>query len=111
MVVAKRQEREKPIKIEQRKIQRPEWGPQVEQTALPASPIYIAQAQGKEKKHVERGAKGPGVSLPLSCSPFLSLLFATFGLACSHASRMYFLLFSKLNWAVTRSGNTDLSKS
>ena len=61
------------MKIEQRKIQRLEWGPQVEQTALPASPIYIAQAQGEEKKHVEREAKGPGVSLPLSCSSFLSL--------------------------------------
>ena len=79
MVVAKRQEREKPMKIEQRKIQRLEWGPQVEQTALPASPIYIAQAQGEEKKHVEREAKGPGVSVPLSCSPFLSLLFAILG--------------------------------
>ena len=39
---AKRQRREKPVKIEQRKVQ----GPQVKQTALLASPIYIGQAQG-----------------------------------------------------------------
>ena len=38
------------MKIEQRKVWRPEWGPQVEQTALLANPIYIEQAQGKEKK-------------------------------------------------------------
>ena len=44
MVVAKRQRREKPAKIEQRKVQGPEWGPQVKQTALLASPIYIGQA-------------------------------------------------------------------
>ena len=36
MVVAKRQGKEKPIKIEQRKVP----GPQVEQTAPLASPIY-----------------------------------------------------------------------
>ena len=44
MVVAKRQRREKPAKIEHRKVQGPEWGPQVKQTALLASPIYIGQA-------------------------------------------------------------------
>ena len=45
MAVAKRQGREKPAKIEQRKVR----GPQVEQPALLASPIYIGQAQGEEK--------------------------------------------------------------
>ena len=60
MVVAKRQGREKPTKIEQRKVRGPEWGPQVEQTALLASPIYIGQAQGEEK--TKRASKGPGVS-------------------------------------------------
>ena len=49
MTVAKRQRREKPVKIEQRKVQGPEWGPQVKQTALLASPVYIRQAQGEEK--------------------------------------------------------------
>ena len=44
MVVAKRQRREKPVKIEQRKV-----GEQSEyQTALLASPIYIGQAQGEK---------------------------------------------------------------
>ena len=51
MVVAKGQ-REKPGKIEQRKVQGRE-----KQTALQASPIYTGQAQGEEKKHWKRGAK------------------------------------------------------
>ena len=50
MVVAKRQGREKPEKIEQRKVRGQEYGPQVEQTALLANPIYIGQVQGEEKK-------------------------------------------------------------
>ena len=57
MALAKRQRRDKPVKIEQRKIWGPEWGPQVDQTVLLASPIYIGQAQREEKKHVKRGAK------------------------------------------------------
>ena len=44
MGVAKRQGREKPVKIEQRKVQRLEQGPQVKQTALLASPIFIGWA-------------------------------------------------------------------
>ena len=43
MVVAKRQRREKPVKIEQRKVrEQSEY-----QTALLASPIYTGQAQGE----------------------------------------------------------------
>ena len=49
MAVAKRKGREKPAKIEQRKVQLLEWRPQAEQTALLASPTYIGQAQGEEK--------------------------------------------------------------
>ena len=49
-MVAKRQGREKPAKIKQRKVQGPEGEPQVEQTALLASPISIGQAQREEKK-------------------------------------------------------------
>ena len=41
----------------QRKVWGPEWGLQVEQTALPASPICIGQTQGREK-HIKIGAKG-----------------------------------------------------
>ena len=57
MVVAKRQRREKPTKIEQRKVWGLEWGPQVKQTALLARPVYAGQAQREEKRHTERGAK------------------------------------------------------
>ena len=87
MALAKRQRRDKPVKIEQRKIWGPEWGPQVDQTVLLASPIYIGQAQREEKKHIKRQAKiGPG----------LSLFFKSFGSAHPHVSRMYFaLLVSK----------------
>ena len=98
MVVAKRK---KPVKIKQRKVQGPEWEPQVKQTALLASPIYIGQAQGEEKKYIKRGAKiGPGASC----------LFMSFQLACPHASRLYFPLLSKWNWAVTWSCNSGPSE-
>jgi len=52
----------------------------MEQTALLASPVYIGQAQGEEKNHIKRGAKGLGASLLplralfLSFSLFLSSL-------------------------------------
>ena len=50
MSVAKRRGREKPVKTDKRKVWGPEWGPQVQQTALLDSPVYIEQAQGEEKK-------------------------------------------------------------
>ena len=59
----------------------------MKQTALLASPIYIGQAQGEEKKHIKRGAK----------IELASLLFVSFGSACLHASRMYFPLLAKKN--------------
>ena len=63
MAVPKRQRREKPTKIEQRKVRGPEWGPQVKQTALLASPLYIRQAQGTEKNHKKRSQIELGASL------------------------------------------------
>ena len=54
MVVAKWQRRDKPMKMEQRKVPGPGWGPQVKQTALLASSIYTGQAQGEEKKAYKR---------------------------------------------------------
>ena len=66
MGVAKRQRREKPVKIEQRKVRGLEWEPQVKQTSwLTQFTIYIRQAQEQEKKkHIKRGAKiGLGASL------------------------------------------------
>ena len=50
MAVAKIQRGEKPAKIEQRKVWGPEWEPPVKQTAFLASPVYIGQGQGEEKK-------------------------------------------------------------
>ena len=74
MAVVKRQGREKPGKIEQRKVQGPEWGPQVKQTALLASPLYIGQDQGEEEKTYKKWSqRAKGLSLPLS------LLFVSFG--------------------------------
>ena len=84
MVVDKRQRREKPMEIEQRKVQGLEGGPQVEQTALLAGPIYIGQAQGEGKTYKKRRPKGQG-SLSFSPSPPRSSLFASFGSACPHA--------------------------
>ena len=43
MVVAERQRREKPSKIDQKKVR----GPQVKQAIFLAGPIYIGQAQGE----------------------------------------------------------------
>ena len=74
MAVAKRQGREKPAKIEQRKTEGLELGHQVEQTALLASTICIGQTQSRRKKHIKRGAKAPEVSLLLSST--LSLVGA-----------------------------------
>ena len=54
MAVAKRQEREKPVKMEQKKIHRPEWESQVKKTALLASPVCIGQAQGHGDKCIKR---------------------------------------------------------
>ena len=91
MAVAKRKGRQKPMKLEQRKVQGLEWGPQVKQTALLASPIYIRQAQGEEKKkkkknkHKKRSQNwGRGLAL-----------FVSFGSPRPHSLRMYFPLLSK----------------
>ena len=55
-MVVKRQRKEKACK------NRTEYGLRTRvktssETALLASPIYIGQAQGEEKKHIQRGAK------------------------------------------------------
>ena len=102
-MVAKRQGREKPSIIEQRNVRGLQRGPQEKQTAVLASPVYIGQAQGEEKKHKIEEPKGQG-SLSLTCERSLSLSLAhtfsvslslplslhIFLLACLHASRMYF---------------------
>ena len=72
MGVAKWQGREKPAKTEQRRVWGPEWGPQAAQTAPLAGPVYIGQARGR-KRHIKRGAKGPGSLSPTCVSRSLSL--------------------------------------
>jgi len=53
--------------------------------STPDQPNLHRADPGGGEKNIKRGAKGLGVSLL-----YLSLLFASFGLACPHASRMYF---------------------
>ena len=87
MVVDKRQRKEKPTKMEQRKVWGLEWEPQVKQTALLASPIYIGKAQKEEKKHIKRGAK---------IKPLCS-----FESACPHASEKAMAIHSStLAWKI-----------
>ena len=111
MAVVKRQGREKPAKIEQRTVWGPEWGPQVEQTALLASPIYIDQAQEEEKDIKEEPKGSLSLSLPrvLACSP--TLLSTSLDRHAHTPQEWILLLFSKKNRAVTWSCNTGLSKS
>ena len=109
MVVARRQGREKPAKIEQRKVKgRSEdqsedfrWNKQSSRL----SPICIGQAQVEEQTYKRRSqgafslflscvrmlflSLSPSLShsLPPLCTPPLSSI-RVFGLACPHASRM-----------------------
>ena len=55
MVVAKREGKEKPTKIEQRKVQGQVWEPQGKQTALLAVQFTKGRLRGREKKtYIER---------------------------------------------------------
>ena len=45
------------MKIEQRKVRGLECGPQVQQTALLASPVYTGHSQEEKTKYIKRGAK------------------------------------------------------
>ena len=92
MVVAKRQGREKPEKIEQRKVRGQEYGPQVEQTALLAGPVYTGQARGRRNIWKD-GPRGRGLSLSPACRG--ALLFASLGLHALTPEGWFFLLFSK----------------
>jgi len=69
--------------MEEKKVWGLEWEPQVKQSAFLASPIYKGQAQGEDKKRIERGAK------------IEFLFFASFGSAHPHALKMYFPLLAK----------------
>ena len=76
----------------------PEWGPQVKQTALLASPIYIGQAQGRRKKTYKKRCQNWGEGLLFSsCLLDWSALMP---------GGCIFLCFLTKNWAVTRGCNT-----
>ena len=84
MAAVKRQGREKPKKIEQKKVRGPAWGPQVGKTALLANPVSTGQAWEEAKTHKERSQRAR-----------LSLLFASLGRHALTPHGCVFLLFSK----------------
>ena len=106
MVVTKRQGREKPAKIEQRKVWGLEWGLQVEHTALLAIPICIGQPQGEGKTYKKRSQR----ALSCACTGafFSSRIWVDMPLHFEDGFSCYYL---KKNRAVTQSCNIDLSKS
>ena len=55
------------MKIEQRNVRGPEWGPQVKQTVLLDSPIYIGQAQGEEEKTYKKRSQNWASDLSSLC--------------------------------------------
>ena len=90
MVVVKRQGREKPTKIEQRTSEdRSEdlrYNKQHSWLAWLAQFTY-GRPRGR-RKHIKRGAKGPGVCLSVCLSLFLSLSFSlarSLSLSCASA--------------------------
>ena len=139
MAVAKRQGREKPAKIEQRKVKgrSKDRSENFRQNHSWLSPICIGQAQEEGKKtYKKRSQRALSLSLPLSpslspslfLSPPLSpsllslplspspacwgaLLFVSLGQHAFTPRRWIFLLLSKQNRVVTRSCNTDLAMS
>ena len=86
MAVAKRQGREKPMKIEQRKVRGPEGGPQVEQTALLAS---------QEEKKIYKRKDQRVRALPCAGVLSHSLLFTSLGPHVLMPREWILLLFSK----------------
>ena len=92
MAVAKRQRKEKARENRTKEGLRTrvrisdKTNKQTKNPAFLASPIYIGQSQGEEKKtHEKRNQIWARVSL----------LFVSFGSACSPASRRYFRLLAK----------------
>ena len=84
MAVAKRPGREKPAKIEQRKVLGPEREPQVKQTTHLPKPNLHRTGPGTEKL-IKRGAKTLSLSRVMGRSSlhvFVSM--------CPHASKMDF---------------------
>ena len=86
MAAAKKTKKGKACENRTKESPRTRVGLHVKQTGLTASPIYIGKARGRKKKTLKRGAK---IELETS------LLLASFGSACPHASRMYSPLLAK----------------
>ena len=85
MAVAKRQGRENPAKIEQRKVKRrsEDWSEDLRKNKQHSwlSPICIGQAQGEGKKHIKGGAK--------ALFAFLSLLLLFFRCVLARSSTLF----------------------
>ena len=86
MAVAKRPGREKPAKIEQRKVLGPEREPQVKQTTLLPKPNLHRTGPGTEKL-IKRGAKTLSLSLSRVMGRSSLHVFVSM---CPHASKMDF---------------------
>ena len=100
MAVAKRQGREKPTKIEQRKVKgRSEdlrTGMRTSgRTALLTKSNLHRAGPGGRKKQIKRGAKGRSLSLSLSPARWGALLFASLDPRALTPQRWIFLLSSK----------------
>ena len=87
MVVAKRQRREKPMKIEQKKVWKTRMRTSGKTNNTPGWPNLHRTGPGRDK-HTNRGAKASSLSLSL---PHAGVLFLrVFGSTCPHASKMDF---------------------
>ena len=112
MAVAKRQSREKPSKIEQRKVRGLEWDPQVKQTALLARPIYIGQAPGGREKTFEKSQNWASGLSSLHFSFKVSLPSCLEGV-CSFACQIKFWAVIELwHWSAVSNvcGETERRK-
>ena len=94
MAVAKRQGREKPAKIEQRKVKgRSRTRVRTSgRTALLTKPNLHGAGPGGRKKHIKRGANGLPPPPPPHRAPGRSSLHI-FGSTCPHALKMDFPVF------------------
>ena len=88
MAVAKRQRREKPAKIQQKKVQGQRTGVRTsgKTNNTPGWPNLHRTGPGRDK-HINRGAKASSLSLPHALGrSFLHV----FGSTCPHTSKMDF---------------------
>ena len=92
MAVAKRQGREKPTKIEQRKVQGPRTGVRTSgRTAVMTKPNLHRAGPGGRKKHKKRSQRALSLSLSLSLSCALGRSsLCVFGSTCPHVLKMDF---------------------